>query len=311
ASLVFHKVPWKNLQLDATMQDDLVKVDRLSMDAAGGQVRLDGTSVRLGPVDKPWDLKLAVKSLDLAQALTFGGKGKAFAGVFDGKIALAGKGTTLSAVEKTLDGHIDGNLKNGAFLGADLVSAVAGPLAKVLPFATKAIGGTGNTSLGENLAVALTVDNGVAKLAKPITVQLPQAGITLGGGVGLSGTLALAGTVALSPATVKTLTGGKVTPPEAIPIALSLSGPAWAPQISGLDVKPAALTIARLAGASTIRSLVGESDIGKAAAGALGGSGSAGTDTSQGEQKAQSEAEKLRQQAAEDARKRLQELFGK
>ncbi|MGZ6076886.1 MAG: DUF748 domain-containing protein [Myxococcaceae bacterium] len=310
-SLVFHKVPWKNLQLDATMQDDLVKVDRLSIDAAGGQVRLDGTSVRLGPVDKPWDLKLAVKSLDLAQALTFGGKGKAFSGVFDGKIALAGKGTTLSAVEKTLDGHIDGNLKNGAFLGADLVSAVAGPLAKVLPFATKALAGTGNTSLGENLAVALTVDNGVAKLAKPITVQLPQAGVTLGGGVGLSGTLALAGTVALTPATVKTLTGGKVTPPEAIPIALSLSGPAWAPQISGLDVKPAALTIARLAGASTIRSLVGESDIGKAAAGALGGSGSAGTDTSQGEQKAQSEAEKLRQQAAEDARKRLQELFGK
>ena len=157
--------------------------------------------------------------------------------------------------------------------------------------------------------MALTVDNGVAKLAKPITVQMPQAGITLGGGVGLSGTLALAGTVALTPATVKTLTGGKVTPPEAIPVALSLSGPAWAPQISGLDVKPAALTIARLAGASTIRSLVGDSDIGKAAAGALGGSGSAGTDTSQGEQK--SEAEKLRQQAAEDARKRLQGLFGK
>ena len=103
--------------------------------------------------------------------------------------------------------------------------------------------------------------------------------------------------MALTPATVKTLTGGKVTPPEAIPVALSLSGPAWAPQISGLDVKPAALTIARIAGASTIRSLFGDSDLGKAAAGALGGSGSAGTDTTQGEQKAQSEAEKLRQQA--------------
>ncbi|HZW90234.1 MAG TPA: DUF748 domain-containing protein, partial [Myxococcaceae bacterium] len=84
ASLVFHKVPWKNLLLDATMQDDLVKVDRLSMDAAGGQVRLDGTSVRLGPMEKPWDVKLAVKSIDLSQALTFAGKGKAFAGIFDG-----------------------------------------------------------------------------------------------------------------------------------------------------------------------------------------------------------------------------------
>ncbi len=229
-SLVFHKVPWKNLLLDATMQDDLLKVERLSLDAAGGQVRLDGTTVRLGPVDKPWDLKLAVKNLDLEQALTFSGKGKAFAGVFDGTIALAGKGTTLSAVEKTLDGSIHGNLKNGAFLGADLVSSVAGPLAKALPFGTKGLGGEGRTSLGENLPISMTVDNGVAKLSKPISVQLPQAGITLGGGVGLSGMLALAGTVALTPATIKTLTGGKVTPPEPIPVALSLTGPAWAPQ---------------------------------------------------------------------------------
>ena len=317
ASLVFHKVPWKNLLLDATMQDDLVKVDRLSIDAAGGQVRLDGTSVRLGPVDKPWDLKLGVKSLDLAQALTFGGKGKAFAGIFDGNIALAGKGTTLTAVEKTLDGKIDGNLKNGAFLGADLVSTVAGPLAKALPFATKSLGESGRTPLGENIGIALAVDNGMAKLTKPLEVKLPQADINLGGAVGLSGTLALAGTVALTPETIKSLTGGKVTPPEAIPVALSLGGQAWSPQVTGLDIKPAALTIAKLAGTSALKGLLGESDIGKTAGGllggALGGSGSAGTDqpATAGEQKAQSDAEKMRQQAAEEARKRLQGLFGK
>jgi len=315
ASLVFHKVPWRNLMLDATMQDDLVTVQRLSMDAAGGQVRLDGTTVRLGPMEKPWDLKLAVKSLDLEQALTFSGKGKAFAGVFDGNISLAGKGTTLSAVEKTLDGTVNGDLKHGAFLGADLVSEVAGPLAKALPFATKTLGGTGNrTPLGDNVPIALAVDNGVAKLTKPLNIQLPQAAINLGGGVSLSGTLALAGTVALTPETIKTLTGGKVTPSEPIPVALSLAGPAWAPQISGLDIKPAALTIAKLAGAGALKSVLGGSDFGKAAGGVLGGalgeSGTGGSEQpSQGEQKAQGEAEKIRQQAAQDAVKRLQGLF--
>jgi AsmA protein len=318
ATLVFHKVPWKNLLLDATMVDDLVKVDRLSIDAVGGQVRLDGTSLRLGPVEKPWDIKLAVKNLDLAQALTFGGKGRAFAGIFDGNVALAGKGTTLSTVEKTANGKIDGNLKNGAFLGADLVSEVAGPLAKALPFATKSLGRTGGrTPLGDNVGIALTVDNGMAKLTKPLDIKLPEANISLGGSVGLSGMLALAGTVALTPATIKTLTGGKVTPPEPIPVALGIGGPAWAPQITGLDIKPAALGIAKAAGASALKGLLGESDIGKTAGGilggALGGSGSAGNEqpSSQGEQKAQSDAEQMRQQAADEARKRLQGLFGK
>jgi AsmA protein len=318
ASIVFHKVPWKNLLLDATMVDDLVKLDRLSIDAVGGQVRLDGTSLRLGPVEKPWDIKLAVKNLDLEQALTFSGKGKAFAGIFDGTVALAGKGTTLTAVEKTANGKIDGNLKNGALTGADLVSAVAGPLAKALPFATKSPGETGGrTPLGDNVGIALAVDNGMAKLTKPLDIKLPQANINLGGSVGLSGTLALAGTVALTPATIKALTGGKVTPSEPIPVALGLGGPAWAPQITGLDIRPAALGIAKAAGAGTLKGLLGDSDISKAAGGllggALGGSGSAGNEqpSSQGEQKAQSDAEKMRQQAADDARKRLQGLFGK
>ena len=311
ASVTFHKVPWRNLVLEASLVDDLLKVDRLSLDAAGGQVRLDGSTVRLGPAEKPWDVKLGVKSLDLAQALTFGGKGKAFSGVFDGNVALAGRGTTLTDVERSLDGSVNGNLKNGAFLGADLVTAVAGPLARALPFATKAFGESGRTSLGENLAVALTVQNGVAKLAKPLDLKLPQAEISLGGGIGLSGTLALAGTVALTPSTIQTLTGGKVKPTESIPVALSLSGPAWAPQIAGLDVKPAALTIARLAGASTLKSLLGNSDVGKAASGLLGEGSGGGGPATPAEDKAKSEAEQLRKQAEEEARKRLQGLFGR
>jgi AsmA protein len=147
----------------------------------------------------------------------------------------------------------------------------------------------------------------MAKLTKPLDIKLPQADINLGGSVGLSGTLALAGTVALTPATIKTLTGGKVTPSEPIPIALGLGGPAWAPQITGLDIRPAALGIAKAAGASALKGVLGDSDIGKAAGGILGGvlgggSGTGGSEqqqpATQGEQKAQSDAEKMRQQAA-------------
>jgi AsmA protein len=308
-TLLFHKVNWRNLIADVSVVDDLATVNRLSLDAVGGQLRADGTTVHLGPADHPFDLKLSARGLDLAQTLTFAGtgKGKAFAGTFDGVVALSGRGTSLSTLEKTLSGTVNGDLKNGAFLGADLVSAVAGPLGKALPFATKSKD-LGRTSLGDSLPIALTVDKGVARLNKPIVVNTPEAALNLGGAVGLGGQLDLGGTVALTPSTVHSLTGGRVKPSENIPLALKLSGPAWAPQISGVDVRPAALTIAKLAGGSAFQSLFGKK-AGDAASSLLSPSG--GTGGSKGQNGNKSESERLKQQAEEDALKQLQNLFGK
>jgi AsmA protein len=306
-TLIFHKVTWRNFLADVSVVDDLATVTRLSLDAVGGQLRADGTTVRLGPADHPFDLKLSARGLDLAQTLTFAGKGKAFAGSFDGVVALSGRGTTASALEKTLSGTVNGNLKNGAFLGADLVSAVAGPLGKALPFATK-LKDAGRTSLGDSLAIALTVDKGVARLNKPLVVNTPEAALNLGGAVGLGGQLDLGGTVGLTPSTVESLTGGRVKPPENIPLALTLSGPAWAPQIGGLDVKPAALTIAKLAGGNAIQSLLGKMGGGAASSFLSPSSGTGGSPAQNGNK---SESEQLKQQAEQDAKKQLEHLFGK
>jgi AsmA protein len=307
-TLLFHKVTWRNLLADVSVVDDLATVTRLSLDAVGGQLRADGTTVRLAPPDHPFNLKLSARGLDLAQTLTFGGKGKAFAGTFDGAVALSGRGTTASALEKTLSGTVNGDLKNGAFLGADLVSAVAGPLGKALPFATK-VKDVGHTPLGDSVVVALTVDKGVARLNKPLVVNTPAAALKLGGAVGLGGQLDLGGTVGLTPSTVESLTGGRVKPPENIPLALTLSGPAWAPQIGGLDVKPAALTIAKLAGGNAIQSLLGDK-AGKAASSFLSpGGGTGGSQPTQDGNK--SESEQLKQQGEQEAKKALENLFGK
>jgi AsmA protein len=322
-NLVFHQVPWRNVAADVSVVDDQLDVKRFSLDAMGGQLRGDGTKVRLAPADHPFDLKLAARGLALGEVLTFGGKGKAFGGTFDGSVALTGRGTTATAVEKTLDGKIDGHLKNGAFLGADLVTAVAIPLAKTLPFATQMqqvqqLAGRGEqTPLGD-LDVGMTVQDGVARLNAPLVVDTPAAVIELGGGIGLSGDLDLAGTVALTPSTIESLTGGKVKPPENIPVALTVRGPAWAPRIAGVDVRPAAVAIAKLAGGSALRSLLGTSDVAKAASGIL--SGASGGDAGAGPTSAtppaggppKSESDRLKEQAEDAARKKLHGiLFGK
>lgn len=316
-TVVFHEVPWRNVVADISVVDDQLSAKRFSLDAIGGQLRGDGTTVRLAPADHPFDLKLSARALELGQVLTFGGKGKAFAGTFDGSVALRGRGTTAATAKKTLDGTIDGHLKNGAFLGADLVSAVADPLAKTLPFAThvqqvQQLAGRGEQTPLGNVDLAMTVRDGVAHLNSPLVVDTPAAVIELGGGIDLSGNLDAAATVALTPSTIASLTGGKVKPPENIPLAFTLRGPAWAPRITGLDVRPAAVTIAKLAGASALQSLLGNSDVAKAAKGILSGESADAGAKPPGEGPPQSEADRLKRQAEDAARKKLEGLiFGK
>lgn len=321
-NLVFHGVPWRNVAADVSVVDDQLNVKRFGLDMMGGQLRGDGTTVRLAPADHPFDLKLSARGLELGQALTFGGKGKAFAGVFDGTVALTGRGTTAASVEKTLDGKIDGHLKDGVFLGADLVSAVAEPLAKTLPFAAhvqqvQQLAGRGEQTPLGNVDLAMTVRDGVARLNAPLVVKTPAAVIELGGGIDLSGNLDAACTVALTPSTIESLTGGQVKPPDDIPLAFALRGPAWAPQITGLDVRPAAIAIAKLAGGNALRSLLGKSDVAKAASGILSGAtGDAGAGPTgaqpPGAGPPKSESDRLREQAEDAARKKLHGiLFGK
>jgi AsmA protein len=299
-SLLFHAVPWRNVVLDLAMQDDAVTIKTLSLDVVGGQLRADGTTARLGPAALPFDLKLSARGLDLAQALTFAGKGKPLSGTFDGNLALAGQGTTLGALEKTLKGTVKGTLKNGALEGTDLVTAVAGPLARALPLASGKVPALKRTSLGDVLPVSLTVDKGVARLDKPVEVKTPEATLSLAGGIALSGNLELGGTVGLTPRTVQALTGGKLKPSEDIPVGVQLTGPAWSPHIASVNIQPAVLMLAKLGGASALQSF-------------LGGSKSPAPGSAQPQQgdSTQTESERMQQQAAEEVKKRLEGLFGK
>ena len=299
-SLTFHAVPWRNVVLDLSMQDDAVTVKTLSLDVAGGQLRADGTTARLGPAAIPFDLKLSARGLDLAQALTFAGKGKPLSGTFDGNLALAGQGTTPGALEKTLKGTVKGSLKNGALEGTDLLSAVAGPLARALPLASGKVPALKKTSLGPLLGVSLTVDKGVARLDKPVEVKTPDATLSLGGGISLAGNLELGGTVGLTPRTIQALTNGRLKPSEDIPVAVQLTGPAWSPHLASLDIQPAVVSLAKLGGASALQSL-------------LGGNKPASPGSAQPQQgdSAKTEQERMQQQAAEEVKKRLEGLFGK
>jgi AsmA protein len=325
-ALRYQKMDLNHLVATIKMVNDHFLVEKLTVGIYGGTIVADGTSIDLGPLPakRPFVAKVKAQNVEMAQALADRTPKKVLSGRFNGDVDLTGVGLTPENLKKTLLGGINGKLVGGSFLGTDLVAAVSAPLAKALPFAAKALKGDDATSLGEVLPFGVQIKNGIAQLKNPITWTRPQATMSFDGGIGLDGTLDLGGSVNLTPATVKTLTGGKVTLDSPLPVALHIGGKAWSPQIGGMDVKPAAEVIAKHAAASLAGKLLGNKaapvqkilgggkDQAKAAAAAKQAElkKQAEAEKARAQAKAKAEAEKAKKRAAEEAKKRLKGLFG-
>lgn len=310
-----------------TMVDDLIKVEKFTAVAYGGTVVADGTQVNLGPLPekRAFVAKVAMQKVDVAQVLAARTPKKVMTGAFNGNIDLQGVGYTPEKLKETLLGAINGNLENSTFLGVDVLSKVTEPLAKALPFAAKALKSGDLTQLGENLPFGVEIKNGVAQLEKPITWTRPEGAMRFEGGIRLDGVLDLTGNVSLTPQTIKTLTLGKVTPTEAIPVGMKVTGPAWAPEVTGIDVKPAATTIAKLAVTGLAGQLLG--DKAKQVQDVISGGEQAAREEAERKKKeleakaaeekakleeaARAEQEKAKKKAEEEAKKRLRGILGK
>lgn len=304
------------LRADIKMVDDLITVERLSANMYGGKVVADGTHVRLGPLPekRPFEAKVKVEGVDMKQALAAFTPRQVLGGTFNGDVNVKGVGYTPEQLQQTLLGAINGNIADGTFLGADIVAALSQPLAQALPFAGRALKDERVTSLGDNLPFGVKIQNGVALLERPITWTRPEAALRFEGGIRLDGTLELQGAVSLTPATINTLTVGKVTPTEPIPIEVALTGKAWSPRIEGLNLKPAATQIAKQAAAGVAGQLLGDKakpvqDI------IQGGEAEARKQAEEKkrelEEAARAEQERQKKKLEEEAKKRLRGVFGK
>jgi AsmA protein len=320
ASLRYSEMDLSNMVAHITMVDDLIKVEKFTTAVYGGTVVADGTTVRLGPLpeQRPFEAKVVMQGVDVASTLASRTPKKVMAGTFNGNVDLKGVGYTPDKLKETLLGAINGNVQGATFFGVDVIGAVSEPLAKSLPFAAKALKTGDVMSMGENLPFGVEIKNGVAQLEKPITWTRPEAAMSFDGGIRLDGVLDLTGVVNLTPQTVNKLTLGKATPTENIPVGLKLTGPAWKPEVTGIDVKPAATTIAKLATAGLAGQLLGEK--GKKVEKIITGGEQAAREEAERqkkelEQKAAEEKARLeaaaKKKAEDEAKKKLRGLFGK
>jgi AsmA protein len=319
-ALRMNEMDLSNMVADLKMVDDLITVERFTTGIYGGTVSANGSSVRLGPeaAQRPFELKAEVKGMNVAQALSKRVPRQVLEGTFDGQMNLSGVGYEVASLQERLAGAIDGNLLGGAFSGMDIPAAVSGPLVKALPFAGKVLDGDGVTELAEKLPFGVTIKNGVAQLSKPITWTRPDAAMSFDGGIRLDGTLDLAGTVNLGPPLIERMTLGRAKPTDPVPLALKLTGKAWSPEVTGLDVKPAAVAIGKMAAASAATELLG--DKGKQVGKIITGGTDAAKEAARAEaekrqkeleEKARQEADAARKRAEEEAKKRVRGLFGR
>src|SRR5262249_46035094 len=117
-------------------------------------------------------------------------------------------------------------------------SAVAGALARSLPFGSPALKTTGDTSLGKELPFELIFADGVAHFQKPLQISQERGSLSVEGGIALEGKLDLNGVLALSPQAIHEITRGKVKTTAPIPIAYRLTGPVSSPQVTTGDLGP-------------------------------------------------------------------------
>ncbi len=268
---------------DVTMNEDDVKVNTAQLKAFGGTATASGTEVRLAHPDEPFHVVAKLQNVGLESLLALITEHKVIAGHFNGDLDFQGAGE----LSKTLAGNLDGHILDGVFYGKDLVASVSGPLARSLPFGLAGKEGQGgSTSLGKDLLFGVTIAKGVARLKQPIKISRPEAEMSFSGGIRVDGELDLTGTMALSPATIFSITGGKVKPAQPIPVNLRLIGPAWSPQVADLDLRPAVAQIVREAGSALVGKALGVDKV----------------------DQAQQDAEK---KVEEEAKNRLKGLLGK
>lgn len=280
------KVEARQVLAVVRVQGDQVTVEKGEASAFGGSLSAAGSRARLAGPEEPFLVKAAVQHVELEQALRAFTDKKIVSGTFEGAVDLRG-GLGTPDLTKTLAGAISGTIRDGAFYGKDLVAAAAGPLARALPFGAAGKEGKGGaTSLGKEQPFEVEIKDGFARLKKPIEVSRPEADLEVKGGFGLDGNLDSPVTVALSPQTIASISGGKARPAAPIPVSFRLTGPAWSPSISGMDLQPAVKAVVKEAGSAAL---------GKAL-GVPGG---------------KAEPKDLQKKAEEEAKKRLKGLFGR
>ncbi|HEY1101310.1 MAG TPA: AsmA family protein, partial [Myxococcota bacterium] len=225
------------------MKNGVATFETLTFGFYGGTVTASGTSLGLPQEKTGWDIRLEGDNVDFGAFLSDQTKlGKLFKGTVSPKVGIKGKGLAFSDFVVSADGPAAMSFKEFVIGGIDLLGPLNDAIKKATAgkassFNAQNAKGSQTRGLVLNDFTALTeFVGGKLKLQKPVEAKTPFGPMKITGASGLDSTIDFDSILSLTPATISTMTGGKLKVKNDVPVPFKIGGTWDAPRITGFDV---------------------------------------------------------------------------
>lgn len=237
---IFKGMDCANFDAKLRMTKGVIVFDALDFDIYQGHISAAGTTMDLPAEYTGYGLKLAVKNIELGQALAaHTSVGNVFSGRASDTINLTGKGLSLTDLASSIDGDV-GVITSALTLKAlDVLGPIGAPLKGALTKAgySKFRGFSvdkGGTTF-KDLAALLKFKGGKFTLDKPVKSKTGFGAMELSGGGALDNTVDMTGTAFIDPEIINKAIGQKALK-QPVPVPLKIGGSWDKPKITGVDI---------------------------------------------------------------------------
>ena len=236
--LIYSKTDLSNFRGVVHLKDGVLTLNDATFGVYGGTVSAKGTTAEIWKGKMPFHAKLAVKNIDVGQALAAKTKyGGVLSGRGDFNLDLAGEGFETPELEQALTGNMDASLTQGHYSAGSLTQSVLGGFGPTLAkIPGMKITNAQATNAIDDLVAAFEVKQGKMQLKKPMALALDGGKLTLDGAIGIAGGFFLTGTYGMPGQVLIAVTGGKCKVAGAVPIPVKINGtaakPAFAPDVT-------------------------------------------------------------------------------
>lgn len=221
------------------MTRGVAKFEKLDFGFYGGTVSATGTSLDLPSERTKYDLDFTAKNVDFGAFLADQTPvGKLFKGTLSPKVKVKGRGIAPGDFAISADGPAELSFKQLSIATLD----VLGPIGDAMKKTGKATGFNAAAASNEkgltltNFTALTRFIGGKLKFEKPVDADTPFGKMKIEGGTGLDSKLDFKSTLNLSPATIKKMTGGKLTVKSDIPVPMKIGGTWDKPVITGVEI---------------------------------------------------------------------------